>query len=311
MNKQIVITGGLGFIGQHLIKWLIKDGFFPIIIDNLSVGSLTTLRLFPKSKFAFIKCDITDKKKLEKSLRHFRPKAIVHLAALNFIPYCDLNPEKTLLTNILGTQILLDIAFKKNIKNFIFASSAAVYKLKIQPHKEIDFCSPVDVYGLSKKVAEEIIKLYGKYYNIKFVILRIFNVYGPNDLNLHIIPNVLQQLKKSNSIKLGRLNTFRDYIYVDDVIKALVEILISRRGFDNSIYNIGTGKKYSGHSLIKIISKIIGKKIIVCQEPTLLRKTDKKILVADITKFSKIYSWKPKYNIYNGLKELIGLTFTK
>lgn len=311
MKKQVVITGGLGFIGQHLVKRLIQEGFYPIIIDDLSIGRLETLKLFPRSKFTFIKCDITKKEKLEKKLAKFRPKIIVHLAAVHFIPDCDGNPIKTTLVNILGTQALLEIALKKNIGNFLFTSSGAVYKPSLYPHKEKGPLKPIDIYGLSKKTAEEIIKFYGKTTNLKFVILRVFNVYGSNNPNPHIIPRLLSQIKKTNRIRVGRLDTFRDYIYINDVIEALIKILKSRKGFNNSIYNIGTGKKYSGHSLIKIINQITGKRIFAYRDKNLMREIDRKVLVSDITKFSKIYPWKPKYNIYRGLKELIDLNLIK
>lgn len=309
MKKEIVITGGLGFIGQHLVKRLIKENFYPIIIDDLSVGRLKTLELFQKSKFTFIKCDITNKEKLERSLTRFKPETIIHLVALHFIPYCKQNPDKTILINTVGTQILLDIAIKRHIKNFLFASFAAIYKPSKNPHKEIDHLCPIDIYGLSKKTGEEMIQLCGRYYDIHFIILRLFNVYGLNDPNLHLIPQILSQLKESNRIRVGRLNTFRDYIYINDVAEAMIKILKSRRGFDNSIYNIGSGKKYSGHFLIKIISRIIGRKMLIHRDPNLVRKIDRKILVADITKFSKSYFWKPKYNLFQGLKELIYLSF--
>ncbi|MGB9743284.1 MAG: NAD-dependent epimerase/dehydratase family protein [Minisyncoccales bacterium] len=305
MKKQIIITGDLGFIGQHLVKRLIKENFYPIIIDDLSVGNFENLRLLPKSKFIFLKCNITNRARLEKNIARFKPNTIIHLAALHFIPDCNQNPSKTLLTNVVGTQILLDIAHKRNIKNFLFTSSAAVYKPSRHPYKETGPLCPIDIYGLSKKAAEELVQLYGKYHNIKFIILRLFNVYGLNDPNLHIIPLLLSQLKKSERIRVGRLDTFRDYIYIDDVIEVLVKILKSRRGFDNSIYNIGTGKKYSGHSLIKMISKITGRKILTYRDKNLIRAVDRKILVANIKKFSKAYSWKPKYNLFQGLKELL------
>jgi len=311
MKKQIIITGGLGFIGQYLIKRLIKENFYPIIIDDLSVGSFENLRALPKSKFTFLKCNIINRAKLEKSIARFKPNTIIHLAALHFIPDCNQNPSRTLLTNVIGTQVLLDIARKRKIKNFLFTSSAAVYKPSRHLHKETDPLYPIDVYGLSKKAAEETVQLYGKYHNIKFIILRLFNVYGLNDPNLHIIPLLLSQLKKSNRIRVGRLDTFRDYIYINDVTEALVKILKSHRKFNNSIYNIGTGEKYSGHSLIKIISKITGRKIITYQDRNLIRGVDRKILVANIKRFSKIYSWKPKYDIFQGFKELIKLSYIK
>lgn len=311
MKKQIIITGGLGFIGQHLVKRLIKEKFYPIIIDDLSVGKLENLKTLPKSKYTFIKCDITKGKKLEQKLTNFKPETIIHLAAVHFIPYCNENPLRAVLVNTFGTQVLLNIALKKKIKNFLFASSGAVYKPSLHSHTEKDPLEPVDIYGVSKKLAEEIIQFYSKTTNLKFIILRLFNIYGLNDSNLHIIPLFLSQLKKSNEIRVGRLDTFRDYIYINDVIEALIKILRSSKRFNNSVYNIGAGKKYSGYSLIKIISKITKKKILTYKDQYLIRKIDRKVLLSDTTKFSRTYFWSPKYNIYQGLKELINLSSIK
>lgn len=307
MKKQIIVSGGLGFIGFHLIKRLIIENYFPIIVDDLSIGSLKILELLPKSKFHFIKCNITHREKLEEKLIKFKPETIIHLAAIHFIPYCNKNPEKTILINTVGTQLLLEIALKKNIKNFLFTSSGAVYKPSIYPHKENDLLKPIDIYGLSKKLGGEIIKFYGKTTALKFIILRLFNVYGPNDSTPHIIPALLSRLKKSNKIAVGDISTFRDYIYIDDVIEGIIKVLKSSKGFDNSIYNIGAGKNYSGKSLIKIISKITNREILVYKNQNLVRKVDRKALIADIAKFSKVYSWKPKYDVFQGIKELIKL----
>lgn len=305
MNQKIMVTGGLGFIGGHLIKKLITEAYFPIIIDNLSNGDDKILKSFPPKKYIFIKCDITDKQKMAEIFTKFKPKTIIHLAAVHFIPYCDQNPSKTIFVNFFGTHLLLDLAIKNDTKNFLFASSAAIYKPSKYRHREDNPLEPIDIYGISKQLAEELINFYARTTDINSIILRLFNVYGPGDKTPHFIPMVLSRVEKSDRIRVGNLNTFRDYIYVGDVVEAIIKILKSNSGFNNFIYNIGTGKKYSGSSLIKIIERLRNKKILVNQDKKLMRKTDRRILVADISKFSREYLWEPKYGIIRGLKQLI------
>ncbi|MBU3918937.1 NAD(P)-dependent oxidoreductase [Patescibacteria group bacterium] len=309
MEKQIIITGGLGFIGSHLLKKLIVDGYYVVVIDDCSNANVKILKSLPKLKFHLIKCDIRNKKKIEQELLKYKPKIIVHLASIHYIPDCCKHPSKTVDINIKGTQTMLEIASKINVKNFLFASSASVYKPSVIPHKEDDSLEPIDIYGQSKKQAEKIIKLYCKSNNINFTTLRLFNVYGPNDLTPHLIPSLLLRLKKSKNINVGNLKTSRDYIYVDDVVDIMVKILKNPNGFSNATYNIGTSNKTSGERLIKIIGNILDKKIIVKKNKNLTRKTDRKIMVANIDCISDEYLWKPRYTIKKGIKQLLNNSF--
>lgn len=304
MSKQIVITGGLGFIGHHLVRRLMSDGYFPIIIDNFSNSNREFLRHTPVSKFFFIRSEITNYKKIKNELKKFTPQAVIHLAALHFIPYCDSHPCQTFVVNIIGTQTMLEIAVEMKIKNFLFASSADVYKHIQRPLREYEPLEPLNIYGLSKKLGEELARFYSKKFKIRHNILRLFNVYGTDDITPHFIPAILSQLRMSNKIQVGNLDSFRDYIYVDDVVEAIMRI-ITKGTFGNTIYNIGTGKQNSGRQIIQILEKFLDKKIIVKQESRLIRQNDRPKLVACIKKFSQDYHWHPQNTLYNGLQKLI------
>ena len=305
MEKQIIITGGLGFIGSHLSNKLIADGYHVVIIDDCSNANVKILKSLPKLKSHLIKCDIRNKKKIEQELLKYRPKTIIHLASIHYIPDCCKYPNKTIDINVKGTQTMLEIASKINVKNFLFASSAAVYKPSVVSHKEDDFLEPIDIYGQSKKQAEKIIKLHCKNNNINFTTLRLFNVYGPNDLTPHLIPSLLWRLKKSKNINVGNLKTSRDYIYVDDVVDIMIKILKNPNGFSNATYNIGTNNKISGGRLIKIIGNVLDKKIVVKEDKNLTRKIDRKTMAANINHIVSEYSWKPQYTIKEGIKQLL------
>lgn len=214
MPKQIVVTGGLGFIGHHLVRRLMSNGYFPIIIDNFSNSNREFLRHTPVSKFFFIRSEISDFKKIKNKLKRFTPQAVIHLAAIHFIPFCNLHPFQTFVTNIIGTHTILEIAVKMKIKNFLFASSADVYKHMRRPLREYDPVEPLNIYGLSKKFGEELVHFYSKKFKIRHNILRLFNVYGTDDITPHFIPAILSQLRMSNKIQVGNLDSVRDYNFL-------------------------------------------------------------------------------------------------
>ncbi len=128
MKKQILITGGFGFIGRHLVEKLIDNNFFPIIIDDLSNANKNILKNFSKNSFVFIRASINDKEKIINKIKNFYPEILIHLAAIHHIPYCLKNPQETKRINVEGTKNVLEIAHIIGIGKFIFSSSAAVYK---------------------------------------------------------------------------------------------------------------------------------------------------------------------------------------
>lgn len=305
IKRQIIITGGLGFIGHHLTKILIAKDYFPVIVDNLSNGSITILDDIPKDRYCFIRCDIRNFKALKKKLAPFRSSTIIHLAAVHFIPYCNRHPREVLAVNLRGTENLLKISNCLGIKKFLFASTAAVYAPDKQSHSENSRLGPIDIYGLSKKLAEEAIIEQAKYNtDLKFTILRLFNVYGPEDATPHFIPEMIRKIKNEAITMVGNLNTTRDYIYINDVAKAFLKVLRSEKKLANFIYNIGTGKGINGFKTIKLIAQFLEKSPTIIKDSSLLREVDRKKSVANIKKFSKAYSWLPKYNIESGLKRL-------
>lgn len=304
-KKQILITGGLGFAGHHLIKRLVAKNYFPIIIDNLSNGSLVSLSKISKEKYFFMKADVRNLKEIEKAISGFKPNMIIHLAALHFIPYCDKHPKEVLEVNLKGTENLLKTAKEFKINNFLFASTAAVYAPSNRMHTENSVLKPIDIYGRSKKLAEEKIISYSeKNSTFKFIILRLFNIYGYDDNIPHFIPEIIKKIKNSHKISVGNLKTIRDYIYIDDIIDAIFRIMKKNENFNNQIYNLGAGIGTSGIEVVKLLTRFFKKELLIKRDKKLLRKADRLKLVADIRKFSKKYNWSPNYNIEKGLKKL-------
>lgn len=289
-SHRIVVTGGAGFIGSNLIKKLIHRNNEVLAIDNLFVGKEKSI---PEGCL-FEKVDIRSNE-IKKILNMFEPDVIIHLAALHYIPYCNNNPEETFNVNVMGTKNLLD---SYNPESFVFASSAAVYPISNFPLKEEAF-GPIDIYGKTKLIGEDLVKLYCN----NHIIGRFFNVYGNNDIIPHLIPDLIKQIKKGRrEVTLGNLISKRDYIHVDDVTNAVFGLLNNLR---YGTYNIGTGIEYSAIEIVEIISELIGDKISIVQDNERLRRVDRENLIADITKIKSFINWQPKIKLKEGLYDLI------
>lgn len=304
-KKRILVTGGLGFVGHHLIKKLIAKNYFPVIVDNLSHSSFDSLFGVSKEKYFFAKADIRDFEAMKRIAANFNPKIVIHLAAIHFIPYCNKHPEEVMEVNLKGTENLLKIAVQSKVDNFLFASTAAIYAPCSSRHKEDSVLGPVDIYGQSKKLAEEkIIDCAVKNPALRFIILRLFNIYGHGDKTPHFIPEMIKRIRNSSEALVGNLETIRDYVYIDDIISAILKIIERDKSFDNQIYNLGTGIGTSGAEIIELLSFFYGKDISLRQDGKFLREIDRLKLVADARKFFKKYNWSPRYKLEEGLKKL-------
>lgn len=303
-KKAVIVTGGCGFIGKYLIKKLIKGNYFPIIIDDLSNSSLKSIKKY-RRQILFIRQNILDLRGIENKLMQLIPYAIIHLAALHYIPYCIKYPQKTKKINVQGTKNLLFLAKNLKIDKFIFASSAAVYSPAERAHKETDKLKGIDIYGKTKILAEKLIEYFSKKIRTKFIILRLFNVYGPDDRIPHFIPSIIEKAMESSNISVGNIGTKRDYVYIDDVADAFICALNKKNGNNIEIYNIGSGIQYSGLKIIQLVGKIIKKKIIFDKNPKLYRKIDRKCLLANNKKAFLYLDWKPKIGILTGLRKTI------
>jgi len=299
-GKNILVTGGAGFIGSHLCKKLSNLKCNLTIYDNLSSGKVENVKHLPK--VYFVKADIRNLKKIRSQKK---TDLIYHLAAQVVVPYSMENPIEDFETNARGTLNVLEKARKDDAK-VVFASSAAVYGNTTQlPTPETHGFSPDSCYGLSKVVGEQYCNMYIKQYGLDVTILRFANVYGPKCHG--VIHDFLDKISR-NPEQLEIIGTgmqSRDFVHVYDVVDALV--LCATSGFAiGETFNIGFGKTTTIIDLAKIILKILG-----LSEKTIIKPTnipwqgDIKIIWFDITKVKKVLNWTPKINLEDTLKELI------
>lgn len=303
-KKKILLLGGAGFIGSNLARKLVQGGYEITIFDNFSSGDIKNLRGI-REKVKIVNGDILDFKKIHKTISNFLPNIIFHFAAFHYIPECSKCPQKTLNINVRGTENLLkSIIFFNITPYFIFVSSASVYCNSSQKLCEESSIKPIDIYGYSKFLGEKIIKEYGKKYKIPYTIIRLFNVYGYKDRIPHLIPEIIDQIKKKNRvIKLGDSKPKRDFIFIEDVVDAL--ICLVKKQPKNIILNLGTGREYSVKEIIRNIEVLLGYKLEIRQNKNLFRKVERLHLCANNRKIKKILNWKPCISIREGLNILL------
>lgn len=259
---KILVTGGAGFIGAHLVKRLID-----LKHDVLSVDSMQTIGGIPfvHPKSDFIKGNILNQITLKK-IKKWNPEMIYHIAAQSGGESAYDDPKNDYLSNGYGTYLLCLLAKKLKVKKFIYTSSVAVYgsnsKKKIDEKTKIN---PDSIYGVSKYVGEMFIRQILKKTDIKTIIFRVFNTYGPGE-NLNYLKKGMVSIyssylwRKKPILVKGSLNRFRNYQYIDDIVNILVLSLENKKLKKNEIINLSTAKAVTVKKLLKIILKINNKK---------------------------------------------------
>ena len=294
---NVIVTGGAGFIGSHLVKYLVKKHQNVTVVDNLKNGKLENLQSV-KNKIKFIKMDILDYDSLKKIGKNI--DCIFHHAALTSVPDSFTKQEEYHNVNVNGTENILKLAKEFGFK-VIFASSASVYgNQKKIPIKENAKKTPLNPYGLTKIKAEELCVKYSKK-GVSVIVLRYFNVYGlrQNDNYAGVISKFLKKISKDKSpIIDGDGSQIRDFVFVEDICKA--NYLAMKSSTKLAFVNIGYGRMTSIKQLADLMIKIRG--IDRQPEYTKIRKGDVKLSQADITMAEKILSWKPRTSLSGWLK---------
>jgi UDP-glucuronate 4-epimerase len=302
--KRVLVTGGAGFIGSNLIKSLLFLGEYDVYcIDNFDPfyareqKELNISDFLYNSCFHFIKDDIRN---INDHPELAEIDAIVHLAAKAGVRPSLQEPLLYQSVNIGGTQALLDFARAKKIKQFVFASSSSVYGVNPKaPWHENEQVLPISPYACTKHAAEMFGHAYSHLYNIRFIALRFFTVYGPAqrpDLAIHKFFDCIH--KKKPIPVFGNGHSARDYTYVEDVVKA-IRAAIDYSGSDFEVINIGNNRTVTLDSLIRTIELVCQSKAILQFQPE--QAGDVPITYADIGKASSLLNYKPSTDLLSGL----------
>ena len=275
---KILITGAKGFIGSNLCLKLRELNIS--FIDYSSHHDTWNTIIFDNY--------------LKERITH-----IVHLAAKNFIPESWEKPEVYIHTNVNSTVCLLEFSRKINAK-FIFLSSYMYGKPEYLPIDETHPTSVLNPYALSKYLAEEACKFYARNFQVSVSVLRVFNIYGPGQKSTFLIPYVVSQILNSQEINVLDLSPKRDYLYISDLIDAIISLFNCDYKFE--IFNIGSGESYSVRELVEILQKLAktNKKVNSKSE---IRTNEINDVIANTEKLNKLNGWVAKVNIQDGLKK--------
>ncbi|MGP4082427.1 UDP-glucose 4-epimerase GalE [Pseudalkalibacillus sp. R45] len=308
---MILVSGGAGYIGSHVVKGLLDNLYQVVVLDDLSTGHKEAV----DRRAQFIIGDVKKNNDVNNVLNRYPIKAVMHFAAKCYVGESVINPKKYYENNVSSMISLLDAMVSHDVKKIIFSSSCAVYG--IPDNQEIDESTvknPISPYGRTKLIAEEMIKDYSIAYGIEYINLRYFNVAGadPNGFlgedhhpETHILPNILMHLTGKtphitvygNDYGTSDGTCIRDYIHVSDLaeghIRALEHLLDEK--LNNTTYNLGNGNGYSVKQLIDTCERITGGKAKVVYDPR--RKGDPPRLIANSDKISQELGWKAKYSM--------------
>ena len=243
--QKAIVTGGAGFIGSHLVDELIKQGVEVTILDNLSTGKKENIN--PKAEF--IECDIFKDTYGDLIFLLNGADTVFHLAAKTTVQESIEKPSLYNNINVVGTLNLLEAAAAMKVKRFIFSSSSSVYGNAKVPTSEDHPLNPISPYALNKLIGEQYCKLYSEIYNIDTVCLRYFNVYGDrmnNEGYKLVFPIFKEQILNNKPLTINNNGEQRrDFIHVDDVVRANILVAKHSNNFNGDIYNVGNGKNYS------------------------------------------------------------------
>jgi len=298
-NKRVLVTGGAGFIGSHTVDALIENEANVVVIDNLLTGRESNLN--PKAKFYKLNINSST---LEMILEKEKPQIVYHFAFFVLVPKSTENPILDLDCLNGSVRMLKKLAELKTVEKFLFASSGFVYGNNSKlPLKETEPVEALSSYAISKITIENYLKFFNKVFGIPYVILRYATVYGPRQIT-GALADYIRKLSNNQPAEIyGDGTKTRDYVYIDDVVKANLLALNLSGNIKEPIFNIGTSKETTLNEVYTKIAILLGKDIKPIYYPDRAAEQIKYSL--NYSKIKKELNWSPKINLDEGLKKWI------
>tara|TARA_B100001029_G_scaffold179724_1_gene190569 strand:+ start:3781 stop:4770 length:990 start_codon:yes stop_codon:yes gene_type:complete len=297
-GKNILITGGMGFIGPTIINRLCRNNKVTVV-DRLDYGIAPILKRSVDKEFEFIKADLSEISEIHERIESDEFEIIIHMASMSLIPVCENRPNFAYQSNTLSPLNIL-----KRINNhavFLNFSTSAVYSPANQNHSEDDHYDPIDIYGWTKKHTEELACFYSKKLDFPVINIRLANAVGYGETNLKLLGEILSQIKEGNNeIKLGNLTPRRDYIHIEDIAWSLEKLIDSNyvKNGDLQSFNIGTGyDPISVKEVFDLINDSMGGELKLIEDRTRKRppEQERELLAIDVSKLKKVLpDYKPK-----------------
>jgi UDP-glucose 4-epimerase len=306
-GSRVLVTGGAGFIGSHIVDRLREEGYEVGVLDNFSTGDILNLTEGPKGAVTIHDRDIQDYEAVRGVVQGYQ--AVVHQAALVSVARSVEDPLRVNQVNVTGTLNLLRAAVEAKVDRFVYASSSSVYgDTETLPKKESMGTVPSSPYGTSKLAAENYCRVFAKVYGLKTVSLRYFNVYGPRQkagFYSGVIPTFIRRAREGKRpIVYGDGLQTRDFTFVEDVVEANFLSLTSSEIKGGEVYNVAAGGTISVNELALTVTGLLGRPELKPEhsEP---RKGDIRASYADISKAREELGYRPKFSLAQGLTETI------
>ncbi len=299
LGGNVMVTGGAGFIGSALVRALVKEGSDVTVLDNMCSGDPSNLA--DVEGVRLVRKDIRDKG-IAAFLKKEGIDYLFHLAAEPYIPHCYDRPHDFFDVNAFGTLNVMMAAKEAGVERILQYSTSEVYgTAKYVPMDENHPLFPQSTYAVSKLAADRLCFTLFHERGLPVIIMRQFNCYGPRETHPYVIPEIITQLSKSSTLKLGNAAARRDLTYVDDAVQVPIG-LMKRKSAVGGIFNSGAGKSYSVEELAHLIADIMGVKNLKMEtERGRFRPLDVELLECNYFKVNRLLGWAPKTDIREGL----------
>ncbi|MDO8633682.1 MAG: SDR family NAD(P)-dependent oxidoreductase [archaeon] len=299
MSEKIVVTGGAGFIGSHIVEKLVGRGFEVSIFDNFSTGYIENIKSV-KDRVKIVRGDIRCPEEVQKAVSG--AKAVFHMAAFSYAEESIKKPEEYNRVNIDGTFNVLQACHKESVQRVIFPSTCLVYGAnaasgKLEESLPLNTTNP---YGLTKVTGENYCRVFTEVYGLETVCYRIFNAYGPRMQNRVISKFAALMFQDKPPIINGNGEQKRDFIFVSDIVDGLITGIDAKKSQCGKSYNIGTGKGLNLKKLIKLMNMHMGKNVDAIYKDRVKGETD--LIIADTALARKELGFAAKIGFNEGIK---------
>ena len=298
----ILVTGGTGFIGSHMIPELIKKGY-----DVYSMERYVTGRIGQLHRVKTVYADLNDGFTVRKAIRTVKPEAVIHLASISAVSYSYEHPQEVTQTNLVGTINLAEACLREtdNFKQFLFAGTSEEYGNNgFESQKEDNPLHPASPYAVSKVACENYLNYMNEAYDFPTTILRPFNTYGRKKDYHFLIEKTIVQMLTQKEVRLIDPTPVRDWMYVNDHVNAYLACLENKNAV-GEVFNFCTGNGLTVKETVEVITNIIGFKGEIQWGSAPSRPTESKVIIGSYEEAKNVLGWSPKYSLEEGLKETI------
>ena len=287
-GAKVIVTGASGFIGHNMVKRL----------NQLNAETLVIDRAQPVEHFPNVDFEWADLRHLNKE---YEADFLIHLAAVTNAGYAERYPMETYETNVLGTVNLMNHV--KISKRILFPSTALIYKASTDPISEDDELDQSSTYAQSKTIGELVLKFHSHRRQVDHTVVRFFNVFGPGQQGMYIIPQVLRQIMDENKVVVRNGAVMRDMLFVDDCIDAVLRLAVTPEAA-NDVFNIGSGEIVSISDIARQAIQVSGRTNVEYTDLEQNIEYSPTAIMADIKKVTETIGWRPQVSLFEGLKRV-------